>query len=470
MLNSTTKTRIQSFGRFLANMILPNIGAFIAWGFLTALFLPSGWFPNASFATLIDPILTYLLPILIGYTGGKLLGGERGGTVGSIATLGAIVGAEMPMLLGAMIAGPIGGWTIRRIDKLLENRVKSGFEMLVANFSAGITGILLALLAMVAIGPAASGLSTMLADAVKLLVDNNLLPLTSLFVEPAKVLFLNNAINHGVLSPLSMLEVKETGYSILFLIEANPGPGLGVLLAYSLYGQGINKHSAPGAMVIQFFGGIHEVYFPYILMNPRLVFAVIAGGASGVATLSMLNAGLVAPASPGSIISILAMTPKASFLGVVLAIAVSTAVSFVIASILVKHTYKANNDTTATAMNTASTVPASPEQTPPLGGAVLLPMTGIKKITVVAQQDTDAGLHGASLLKHKALAMGLELDVQHVPIEALLDDTDLVIAEKRLTERAISQSPSAKHVFVADLAEEDIYNQLIKNLANGSVG
>lgn len=244
-------------------------------------------------------MITYLLPLLIGYTGGRLVGGERGGVVGAITTMGVIVGADMPMFLGSMIAGPLGGWAIKHFDRWVDGKIKSGFEMLVNNFSAGIIGMLLAILAFLGIGPLVEVLSKLLAAGVHVMVKNNLLPLASIFVEPAKILFLNNAINHGIFSPLGIQQATEVGKSVFFLIEANPGPGMGVLMAYMFFGRGSAKQSAGGAAIIHFLGGIHEIYFPYVLMNPRLLLAVILGGMTGVFTLTLLNGGLVSPASLG---------------------------------------------------------------------------------------------------------------------------------------------------------------------------
>ena len=338
MVTSNIKLKVQNFGRFLSNMVMPNIGAFIAWGLITALFIPTGWWPNETLAQLVGPMITYLLPLLIGYTGGRLVGGERGGIVGAITTMGVIVGADMPMFMGAMIAGPLGGYAIKRFDSWIDGKVKTGFEMLVNNFSSGIIGMLLAILAYLAIGPLVAGLSKVLAAGVNVMVENNLLPLTSIFVEPAKILFLNNAINHGIFSPLGIQQATETGASIFFLIEANPGPGLGVLLAYMFFGKGNAKQSASGAAIIHFFGGIHEIYFPYVLMNPRLILAVILGGMTGVFVMNLFHAGLVSPASPGSIFAVLLMTPKSSLIGVILSVISATLVSFLVSAILLKRT------------------------------------------------------------------------------------------------------------------------------------
>ncbi|WP_084612585.1 PTS mannitol transporter subunit IICB [Thermocrispum municipale] len=331
---SRAKTAIQRFGGNLAGMVMPNIGAFIAWGLITALFIPTGWWPNETLAQLVDPMIKFLLPVLIGYTGGKLVHDQRGAVVGAVATVGVAVGSDVPMFLGAMIVGPLGGWLIKLFDTKIGHRASSSFRMLVDNFSAGIIGGLLAVAGMLAIGPVVRTLTGWLGDGVQFLVDNALLPLASLIIEPAKVLFLNNAINHGVLSQLGVSESAQTGKSIYFLMETNPGPGLGILIACLLFGPRMMRASAPGAMIIHFFGGIHEIYFPYVLARPRLILAAIAGGASGVLTFFLFEAGTTATPAPGSIIALMAVTPKGGHLGVLAGVAVATLVSFLVASLL----------------------------------------------------------------------------------------------------------------------------------------
>ncbi|SDR27614.1 PTS mannitol transporter subunit IICB [Thermostaphylospora chromogena] len=328
------KATIQRFGGHLAGMIMPNIGAFIAWGLITALFIPTGWIPNETFAALVDPIIKVLLPVLIGYTGGRMVHGQRGAVVGAVGTMGVVVGADIPMFLGAMIAGPLTAYLLKLVDGFVQQRTRTGFEMLVDNFTAGIIGGAMALLGVIGIGPVVQTITNTAGDAVEWLISNNLLPLASILIEPAKVLFLNNAINHGVLGPLGVAEAAETSKSILFMLESNPGPGLGLLLAFLFFGPKMMRPSTPASIIIHFFGGIHEIYFPYVLMKPRLILAVIAGGASGVFTFMITGAGLVATPSPGSIFAYLAVTPRGGWLGVILGILVATAVSFVIASLL----------------------------------------------------------------------------------------------------------------------------------------
>ena len=332
---SSMKAKVQKFGTFLSGMIMPNIAAIIAWGLITALFLtPGGWFPNATINKLSGPTLTYLLPLLIGYTGGKMVDDERGAVVGGIATIGAIVGSNVPMFLGAMIMGPLGGWCMKKFDDLFQDKIKSGFEMIYNNFSAGILGMLLAILAQAVVGPFVVAGNSFMASGVDWIISVHALPLANLFIEPAKILFLNNAIGNGILVPLGIQTASKVGKSVLFLLESNPGPGIGVLLAFSFFGKGSAKSSAPGAAIIQFFGGIHEIYFPYIMMKPSLFLAVMAGGVSGTFTFQLFDAGLKAAASPGSIIAVLLMTPKGSYFGVLAGVLVAAVVSFLILSLI----------------------------------------------------------------------------------------------------------------------------------------
>ncbi|MDD0825014.1 PTS mannitol transporter subunit IICBA [Mannheimia sp. AT1] len=453
---SNLKVKVQGFGRFLSNMVMPNIGAFIAWGFITALFIPTGWLPNESFAKLVGPMITYLLPLLIGYSGGRLVGGERGAVVGAITTMGIIVGSEIPMFLGAMIVGPLGGWAIKTFDKAIEGKVKSGFEMLVNNFSAGIIGMILAMLSFAFIGGIVTQLSTLLGAGVGALVDAGLLPLTSIIVEPAKILFLNNAINHGVFTPLGTAQAQEVGKSILFLIEANPGPGFGILLAYMFFGRGTAKQTAGSASIIHFLGGIHEIYFPYVLMNPRLILAVIAGGATGVLTNSLLGGGLSAPASPGSIIAVLAMTPAGAHFAVIASVVLSCAVTFAIASVLLKM-QKGEASLEDAQAQTQAMKAESKGATSTLNG-------NVSKIYVACDAGMGSSAMGASMLRKKVQAAGLNIEVQNLAINDLPQDAQLVITHKDLTARAQQRVGSAQHLSLTNFLDSAFYDGLVAKL------
>lgn len=467
------KVKIQRFGSFLSGMIMPNIGAFIAWGLITALFIPTGWIPNASFAELVDPILYYLLPILIGFTGGRLVYDIRGGVVGATLTMGVIVGAEIPMFLGAMIVGPLGGWVIKKFDKLIEGKVKSGFEMLVNNFSAGIIGGALTLVAYKGIGPLVEMLNKVLASGVQVIVDANLLPIASIFIEPGKILFLNNAINHGVLSPIGIEQSAQLGKSVLFLLEANPGPGLGILLAYMVFGRGMAKQTASGAAIIHFLGGIHEIYFPYILMRPFLLVAAIAGGAAGVFTFQLLGAGLVAAASPGSIFAILALTPRGGYIGVIAGVLVATAVSFIIASLILKTGKQSEDDDdelTKAAEKTSALKGKESRATDLIKQPVAEEATeeisfeDIESIIFACDAGMGSSAMGAGILRNKVKKAELDVAVSNMAIANLPADAKVVITHKDLTERAKEKVPTAHHISVENFLNSPKYDELIEKL------
>ncbi|WP_372883288.1 PTS mannitol transporter subunit IICBA [Psychromonas sp.] len=470
MLSSKSKVGVQNFGRLLSNMVMPNIGAFIAWGLITALFIPTGWIPNETLASMVGPMIKFMLPLLIGYTGGKVVGGERGAVVGAIATMGVIVGTDIPMFMGAMIVGPLSGLAIKKFDAAIHGKVKSGFEMLVNNFSSGILGMILAIIAYLVIGPAVKLLSSGLAAGVDVLVENNLLPLTSIFVEPAKILFLNNAINHGIFTPLGIAQSESLGQSIFFLIEANPGPGLGLLLAYMFFGKGSAKESAPGAAIIHFFGGIHEIYFPYVLMNPRLILAVIAGGATGVFTLTMFNAGLISPASPGSIFAVLAMTPKGAYVGILISVAAAATVSFLVASVLMKtqKSVAGGEDALEKAANEMKDMKAGSkgQATAALKGD----LSAVKKIIVACDAGMGSSAMGASLLRKKVQAAGLDIEVINTAINDLPGDVDIVVTHKDLTDRARKHAAQAEHISLTNFLDNAMYDGLVAKIKSAVGG
>lgn len=449
------KVKVQRFGSYLSGMIMPNIGAFIGWGIITALFIPAGWFPNEQLNTLVSPMITYLLPLLIAYTGGKMIYDHRGGVVGATAAIGVIVGSDIPMFLGAMIMGPLGGYLIKQTDKLFKDKVKQGFEMLINNFTAGIVGAALTILAFYAIGPVVLTLNKLLAAGVEVIVHANLLPVASVFVEPAKVLFLNNAINHGILSPIGIEQASQTGKSILFLVEANPGPGLGILLAYMFFGKGSSKSTAPGAAIIHFFGGIHEIYFPYILMKPALILAAIAGGASGLLTFTIFNAGLVAAASPGSIIALMAMTPRGGYFGVLAGVLVAAAVSFIVSAVILKSSKASEEDLAAATekmqfmkgKKSQAAAALEAEQAKAEEASELSPES-VNKIIFACDAGMGSSAMGASILRNKVKKAELDISVTNTAINNLPSDADIVITHKDLTDRAKAKLPNATHISV----------------------
>lgn len=452
------KEKVQVFGRALSGMVMPNIGAFIAWGLIAALFIATGWIPNETLAKMVEPMSKYLLPLLIAYTGGKVVGDHRGGVIGAIATMGVIVGSDISMFLGAMIMGPLSAWILKKFDQMIEGKVKAGFEMLVNNFSLGIIGAILACVSIYIVAPVVTSLNSIMEMGVGFFVDHSLLPLASIFIEPAKVLFLNNAINHGILSPMGIQQVNEVGKSIFLLLESNPGPGLGILLAYCIAGKGSAKTSAPGAVVIHFLGGIHEIYFPYILMNPLLLLAAIAGGAAGIFTFTIFDVGLTGTASPGSIISIIMMCERHSYLGLILGVAVSTAVSLLIALPLLKFAGKDTSLEEATAkkdnMKQASK-----------GMANTVKTHGIIKIAFACDAGMGSSAMGATVLKKKVEKAGIsDVEISHTPVSSIPADIDIVVTHQELGERAAHSNPNAKLILITNFLAAPEYDQLILDL------
>lgn len=451
------KESVQKFGRFLSGMVMPNISVFIAWGIITALFIEAGWLPNATLAAIVVPMQRFLLPTLIAYSGGKMIYDTRGGIVGAAAAMGVLAGTEDPMFIGAMIMGPLGGYLMKKLDELLDGHIPAGFEMLVNNFAAGILGALLAVFGCLAIEPICVAIKEGMVVCVNFLVEHSLLPLTSVLVEPAKVLFLNNAINHGVFTPLGMDQVAEAGKSIFFLIEANPGPGLGLLLAYCVFGKGNAKSSAPGAVIIHFLGGIHEIYFPYVLMNPLTLLAVIAGGMSGVFVNSLMGSGLVSAASPGSIIAILGMCAKDSYLGVILSVVVATAVSFLIAMVILKFSNKGTDEhALEQASATIGTMKAQAKGT--------LSQASITKIVFACDAGMGSSAMGATTLTKKLKANGMDLDVKHFAIDDVPLDTQIIVTHRSLVERAQNHCPNAIIFPITNFMGGSEYDEIIEKL------
>ena len=470
---SSLKVLVQKVGTALSSMVMPNIGAFIAWGLITALFIPTGWMPNAKLAALVAPMIFFLLPLLISYSAGKNVHDERGGVVAAIATMGVIVGtvtitekglSGTPMFLGAMVMGPIAAHLMKKFDKAVQPKIKTGLEMLVNNFSAGILGFILAILGFFGIGPIVKVITNVLSAGVDVIINAHLLPLANVFIEPAKILFLNNAINHGILTPIATEQALNTGKSALYLLEANPGVGLGILLAYVFFGKGSAKASAPGAAIIHFIGGIHEIYFPYILMKPALIFAAMAGGVSGTATFQLLGAGLRAPASPGSILAVLAQTATGSYFAVVAGVVVSTLVTFVIASIILKRD-KGEGDLESAQSKVSNMKAESKGQDVAADTASETSYADVKRIIFACDAGMGSSAMGASILRNKVKKAGLDYEVTNVAIRNLNEESGLlIVTQNELTPRAKQMNGKALHVSVDNFLNSPKYDEIVENL------
>ena len=462
------KEKVQSFGRFLSAMVMPNIGAFIAWGLITALFIEAGWLPNAQLATIVGPMLSYVLPLLIAYTGGRNVGGPRGAVMGAIATIGVIAGVpDTTMLMGAMVMGPLAGLIIKKFDEAVKGKVKPGFEMLVDNFSVGILGMLLAIIGFYLIGPVMAAILSILSAGTQVLIDHSLLPLVSIFVEPAKVLFLNNAINHGIFTPLGIEQASETGKSIFYMIETNPGAGTGVLLAYWLFAKDkATKDSAPGALIVHVFGGIHEIFFPYVLMNPLLLLATIGGSVAAMFYNTMFDLGLSGPPAPGSIIAFLAMAPKGSTFAVLISFLIASGVSFAIAAPIVRlsNSEASLND----AQNQMNDMKAASKGQAIEGNVDL---SKIDKIVFACDAGMGSSAMGASVLQRKFEGVGVnDIKVEHYSVSEVPAGVRYVVCHQDLVERAKKSAPGARIVTITNFMNAPEYDMIVGEISSARSG
>ncbi len=449
------KEKVQSFGNFISSMIIPNIGAFIAWGFITAIFTPTGWFPNEKITLLVEPLTQYLLPLLVGITGGKVTGGPRGGVVAAISTIGVTASTSIPMVLGAMVMGPLSGYIIKKFDKIIKDKVPAGFEMLVNNFSLAIIGMILAIVGLFVIGPSMTIIVGVMNIGVSFIVKNGLLPLLAVFMEPIKVLFLNNAINHGIIGVIALDQVNEYGKSILYLLEANPGPGLGVILSYFIYSKGTMKQSAPSAAIIQFFGGIHEIYFPYILINPSLLLAAIIGSIVSIITFLTFNSGLIATASPGSIFSIMMLSHKSDILTNLLGVCVGAIVSFFISAFLLKRKYREKDDKNTNRENVQE---------------LDLDIKDIKKIVFACDVGMGSSTMGATNFRNRIKDFNLDIEVVNSSVANIPDDADIIITHKGLLDSIKKEINKDKIIFIENFLEDDNLEVLYEKLSKKNEG
>ncbi|MBQ0081593.1 MAG: PTS sugar transporter subunit IIA [Alistipes sp.] len=450
--------KIQNFGRALSAMVMPNIGAFIAWGLITAIFMPTGWWPNATIDHLREPLLNYLLPLLIGYTGGYNVAGKRGGVIGAISTAGVVVGGNVPMFVGAMIMGPLSAWIIKKFDEKVEGHIRPGFEMLVDNFSLGIIGMILAIIGFLTLGNTVTWLSMWVGEGIKWLMMKHLLPLVSVIIEPAKVMFLNNAVNHGILTPLGVAQAEEFGKSIIFMLESNPGPGFGMLMAYWVFGKGIEKSSAPGAVLIQFIGGIHEIYYPYVFSRPRIIIAPICGSSACILFLLYVKAGLIGVISPGSIISVILMSPRGETLLLVSGVLIAAIVSFLISAPIIKN---------SSAVEKMAENKFTPKYKQKHDSSVKKSCAEIHHIIFACDAGMGSSALAASSFQKRLKQITDSVSVKHASVSSVPQEADVVVCLSALVGRAEHSAPWAEIIplenFLQDPALDELLSRFSKN-------
>lgn len=459
------RVRTQKMGAFLSAEVMPNIGVFIGWGILAALFIPNGWIPNETLGNMVAPTMKYLMPLLIGYTGGYNVYKQRGGVIGAFATMGVILGAEINMLAGGMLMGPFAAWCIKKFDKMMEGKTKPGMEMVINNFSLGIIGLLLMVLGYFAVVPVIQFLIGILMTGVNFLIERRLLPLLSIFVQPGKVLFLNNAINHGIMIPIGVEQAAEAGKSLMFMIEANNGCVFGTALAFSLFGKGTAKKAAPGAAFINFFGGIGEVVYPFVLSKPKVILGQIAGSAVSLFIIQTFGGGTVAPISPGSFFALIAVSPPDSMVVNVISYVAGAAVACLVGGIILKY-----DKTPEEAIDLAeygAEMPQVIDSTVKANPALALD-NSVNRVVFACDAGMGSSVMGESIMKTKLAKAMLDIPVIHTAVAKIgenVDRGDVVITTRPLEERVRSELATAGielPVFGVDnLLNGDAYDSII---------
>ena len=405
-----------------------------------------------------------MIPVLIAAQGGYLTGGDRGRITGAIAVIGCIADAPgTTMLMGAMVIGPFSGLVIKRFDEFMDGRTPAGFEMPIDNFSVGLIGMALAMIGYLIIGPVMNAILAVLMAGVQVLIDYGLMPLLAIFIEPAKVLFLNNAINHGIFTPIGIAQAQETGRSIMYMPEANPGPGLGVLLAHCLFCKDAKtRQSAPGAVIIHFFGGIHEIYFPYVLMNPKVIIAPICGNAAAIAWFGFTGCGLTSAASPGSIFAFLAMTPSECMIQVIIGVCIAAAVSFVIASPIVRAADVADIDSASEKMREMKVT----------SEAVVVSGTENGLVVFACDAGMGSSAMGATRFRNRIKAERPDLTVKHSGVDNVTVEAKIVVCQRVLSERARKSAPQAQIVEIDNFLDDpalDVLYESLNSMKNSAV-
>lgn len=463
-MKSSFKVKVQKMGAFLSAEVMPNIGVFIGWGVLAALFIPTGWLPNETLNQLVAPTMKYLMPLLIAYTGGNNVYGQRGGVIGAFATMGVILGTDINMLAGAMFMGPFAAWCIKKVDKFFDGKVKPGLEMMVNNFSLGLIGALLMVIGFFAFVPIIEGLISLFSMAINVLLDKGLLPLMAFFIQPGKLLFLNNAINHGIMIPLGVEQATQAGKSLLFMLETNNGCVLGVALAFALFGKGTAKKAAPGAAFINFFGGIGEVVYPFVLSKPITVIGQIAGSFVSILIIQNFGGGTVAAVSPGSFFALVAVSAKDSLVVNIISYFAGMVTSCLVAGFFLKMDKSEEEDgmVLETALqgmgvNIAASVADKTED--------------IKRIVFACDAGMGSSVMGESVMKTKLNKAMLNMEVVHTSVKNIgknVKPGDLIITAKPLEDRVRNMLQSNElnnQVFpVENLLDNAAYDELIRNI------
>lgn len=470
------KKLLHRFGKFYTKVIINFIGIFIFVGILSVVFGDYGWLPNEDIYAISQFVYKVVIPIMIAYAAGNQAGhlgecaGSKhlqiGGAIAVMATSGMILADDEIGILGAMILGPLSGMLWKYMLEPKVEKVKTGMEMLVRNVTAAFAGSIMTLIAFYLIAPVISAGENILLSGIDYLIEHKLIWLVSFVIEPAKVFFLNNSINHGILIPIGMQQAEQMGESILFLLETNPGPGLGILAALYLEKKEKRKQYA-ASMFVEFVGGIHEIYFPEVIANMWLLLALICGGAAGNLCFLILHGATTGVVSPGSIFSVLLVCTQNRILGVLVGIIVSAAVSAAVAILILKWQKKRFKISEKNTMEEIGSV----EKTAPVVQSVLegkVEKKMIQKIGFICNAGVGSSAMGAALFRKKLREMNLtEIEVEAYAADQIPEDLDAVVCQKDLMEMLLPELRAVKVYIVESLLNQSEYMAIIEEIQKG---
>lgn len=478
------RNAIHKFGKFYSNIMINMIGIFIFVGILSVIFGDYGWAPNENIYAISQFVYSYVIPALIAYAAGNHMGqiyekrpdvpktgiNHAGGAIAVMAAAGIMIADKNCAILGAMILGPVCGLLWKHVLEPLTRKAVQGMEMLTRNLVAAIVGAAFSITAYYVLTPVLSAVTHVIMMGVDWLIAHKLICLTSVLIEPAKVFFLNNSIHHGILLPLAMQQAEQSGSSMLFLLETNPGPGLGVLLALWLSNRKKRKEYA-AYMFVECIGGIHEIYFPEVLANLWLLLALIPGGMAGILCMSVFHVASAGLVSPGSILTLLFMSGH-HVLGTLFAVAISTAVSCAIAFFILKRQGKWYTEAAISAQEEKEeTVQEKKEEAVQEKRQVLeKELMQEIKIGFICDAGVGSSAMGAALFRRKLKEEGMNgITAEAYAVDQIPEDLTIGVCQRAFLEILQKESNLSNIVTMESLLNQTEHLALIEKLRKGDI-
>lgn len=470
------RNAIHKFGKFYSNIMINMIGIFIFVGILSVIFGDYGWAPNENIYAISQFVYSYVIPALIAYAAGNHMGqiyekrldvpktgiNHAGGAIAVMAAAGIMIADKNCAILGAMILGPICGLLWKHVLEPLTRKAVQGMEMLTRNLVAAVVGAAFSIAAYYVLTPMLSAVTHVIMMGVDWLIAHKLICLTSILIEPAKVFFLNNSIHHGILLPLAMQQAEQSGSSMLFLLETNPGPGLGVLFALWLSNRKKRKEYA-AYMFVECIGGIHEIYFPEVLANLWLLLALIPGGMAGTLCMSVFHVASAGLVSPGSILTVLFMSGH-HVLATLFAVAISTAVSCAIAFFILKRQGKWCTEAAISAQEEKKEEVQEKRQMLEKGQMQEI------KIGFICDAGVGSSAMGAALFRRKLKEEGMDgITAEAYAVDQIPEDLTIGVCQRAFLEILQKESNLSNIVTMESLLNQTEHLALIEKLRKGDI-